>query len=142
MQKFPSELIKEWFLNHRRSLPWREDPTPYRVWISEVMLQQTQVVVVIPYFEKWMKRFPTVEALAAAPLDQVLKYWEGLGYYSRARHLHQAAHLIVERFGGEIPEKKEELSTIKGIGPYTQAAIEKLRLSRRLQQSMATSCAF
>ncbi|MCB1108110.1 MAG: A/G-specific adenine glycosylase, partial [Chlamydiia bacterium] len=79
--------LREWFLRARRSLPWRENHTPYRVWVSEVMLQQTQVSVVIPYFERWMELFPTIEALAAADIDQVIKAWEGLGYYSRARNL-------------------------------------------------------
>jgi A/G-specific adenine glycosylase len=123
LQKFPTELLKEWFLANRRPLPWREHPTPYRVWISEVMLQQTQVAVVIPYFEQWMQTFPTLEALAKAPLEHVLKCWEGLGYYSRARNLHKAASYIVAFHGGEIPASQKELAQIKGIGPYTQGAI-------------------
>lgn len=123
MKNFPTQLLKEWFLENRRSLPWREEPTPYRVWISEVMLQQTQVAVVIPYFNKWMESFPSIEALAKAPIEQVLKCWEGLGYYSRARNLHQAAAYILKYYGGELPSQAEELSQIKGIGPYTQGAI-------------------
>jgi len=131
VQKFPIQLLKEWFLYNRRELPWREEPTPYRVWISEVMLQQTQVAVVIPYFEKWMNLFPSVEALATAPLEQVLKCWEGLGYYSRARHLHQAARFLVGAFDGKIPANKEELSKIKGIGLYTQAAIRSFAFKQK-----------
>lgn len=123
MKNFPTQLLKEWFLENRRSLPWREEPTPYRVWISEVMLQQTQVAVVIPYYNKWMESFPSIEALAKAPIEHVLKCWEGLGYYSRARNLHQAAAYILKYYGGELPSQSEELSQIKGIGSYTQGAI-------------------
>lgn len=131
VQTFPVELLKEWFLANRRELPWREDPTPYRVWISEVMLQQTQVAVVIPYFEKWMSLFPTIEALAAAPVEQVLKCWEGLGYYSRARNLHKAARQLVVEYRGELPQNQEELSKIKGIGPYTQGAIRSFAFKQK-----------
>ncbi len=112
-----------WFERNRRDFPWRREKTPYRVWISEVMLQQTRAAVVIPYFERWMERFPDVEALAAAPLDAVIKAWEGLGYYSRARNLHAGAREIAERFGGEIPDRKEDLESIRGLGPYTVGAI-------------------
>ncbi|MGH7889218.1 MAG: A/G-specific adenine glycosylase, partial [Thermodesulfobacteriota bacterium] len=89
------QILKDWFLDSQRDLPWRENRTPYRVWISEVMLQQTQVAVVIPYYLRWMQKFPTVSALAMAPLEEVMKAWEGLGYYSRARSLHRAAQMIV-----------------------------------------------
>lgn len=118
-----SNSIKEWFLAHRRSLPWRDLPTPYRVWVSEVMLQQTQVAVVIPYFASWMEAFPTIEALAGAPLEKVLKIWEGLGYYSRARHLHEAAQFVVANYEGKLPSDPKKLTLIKGLGPYTQGAI-------------------
>ncbi|MBU6384112.1 MAG: A/G-specific adenine glycosylase [Verrucomicrobia bacterium] len=116
-------MLNDWFQNHKRDLPWRADPTPYRVWISEVMLQQTRATVVIPYFEKWMRLFPDVATLAHASLDAVIKAWEGLGYYSRARNLHKGAQQIVERFGGEIPSTREELMSIQGLGPYTVNAI-------------------
>lgn len=106
---------------HRRALPWREDPEPYAVWVSEVMLQQTRVEAVIPYFERWLERFPTVAALAEADRDEVLKAWEGLGYYSRARHLHAAARLVRER--GEMPRQPEALRELPGIGEYTAGAI-------------------
>jgi A/G-specific adenine glycosylase len=115
--------LHAWFLENRRELPWRDNPTPYRVWVSEVMLQQTRAGVVAFYFERWMALFPTVEALAAAPLEQVIKVWEGLGYYSRARNLHKGARQIVEQFGGKIPSRPEELAQIQGLGPYTIGAI-------------------
>lgn len=116
-------LLKEWFGSRKRDLPWRRNPTPYQVWISEVMLQQTQVATVIPYYENWMRQYPTVQHLAAASLDEVIKCWEGLGYYSRARSLHAGAQYIVEYFDGQVPSTSEALATIKGIGPYTVGAI-------------------
>ena len=123
MQKFNSEPLRRWFLERRRDLPWRQEPTPYHVWISEVMLQQTQVAVVIPYYLRWIERFPSIEALAAAPLEAVIKEWEGLGYYSRARNLHSAARDLVENYGGQLPRDPARLATIKGIGPYMVGAI-------------------
>lgn len=123
--------LHDWFLENRREFPWRVDPTPYKVWISEVMLQQTRASVVIPYFEKWMRLFPDVASLAEAPLEKVIKTWEGLGYYSRARNLHQGAKEILERFGGEIPSRKEELETIRGLGPYTVGAILSFGFKKR-----------
>jgi A/G-specific adenine glycosylase len=115
--------LNTWFEENRRAFPWREDPTPYSVWVSEVMLQQTRASVVVPYFERWMITFPSVAALAVAPIEQVIKMWEGLGYYSRARNLHRGAQQIVDDFGGVIPSTKEELLKIRGLGPYTVAAI-------------------
>jgi A/G-specific adenine glycosylase len=125
MEKYPfdASTLKRWFDVRKRDLPWRHSVSPYRVWISEVMLQQTQVAVVIDYFERWMQRFPTVQSLAEASLDEVLKMWEGLGYYSRARHLHAAARQIVEEHRGEIPSRREELERVKGLGPYTIGAL-------------------
>lgn len=120
-----------WFQSHQRDLPWRKNPTPYAVWVSEVMLQQTQVAVVIPYFLRWMTQFPTVEALAKAPLEQVIKAWEGLGYYSRARNLHQGARYVLEHFGGELPACKEGLLPIKGLGSYTVGAILNFAFKQR-----------
>lgn len=117
------EKLKAWFLAEQRDLPWRQNRTPYAVWISEIMLQQTQVAVVIPYFERWMQRFPTVHHLADASLDEVIKMWEGLGYYSRARHLHEGAQYIIKYHQGVFPEEQEEIEKIKGIGPYTCGAI-------------------
>lgn len=117
------ERLRNWFLQHKRDFPWRQEPTPYQVWISEVMLQQTQALRVVDFYKRWMKRFPTIEALATAPLDDVLKLWEGLGYYSRARSIHEASRDIVKRFNGVIPDDACKLATIKGIGPYTVGAI-------------------
>lgn len=118
-----TEDLREWFLQNRRDLPWREAPSPYTVWISEVMLQQTQASRVVEYFARWMKQFPTIFDLASASRQEVLKCWEGLGYYSRAATLHLAASDIVKRFKGKVPNTKEELRSIKGLGPYTTGAI-------------------
>lgn len=120
---FDIDALKKWFLQEQRDLPWRQDRTPYRVWVSEMMLQQTQVSVVIPYFERWMKRFPTIQALSEASLDEVLKLWEGLGYYSRARYLHEGARYLMKTHGGHFPESIEGMEKIKGLGPYTMGAI-------------------
>jgi A/G-specific adenine glycosylase len=120
---FDSTHLKRWFLLEKRDLPWRQNNSPYAVWVSEVMLQQTQVSVVIPYFERWMQRYPTIEALANADLDDVIKSWEGLGYYSRARNLHAGACYVCEKHQGILPDKAEELQKIKGLGAYTIGAI-------------------
>ncbi|MDE3045048.1 MAG: A/G-specific adenine glycosylase [Verrucomicrobiota bacterium] len=115
--------MEAWFLENRRSFPWRDKPTPYRIWVSEVMLQQTRAQVVGPYFERWMKLFPDIVTLAAAPLEQVIKAWEGLGYYSRARNLHAGAQQVMREYNGELPCSKEKLLSIRGLGPYTVGAI-------------------
>ncbi len=114
--------LPAWYRVHKRDLPWR-GASPYAVWVSEIMLQQTQVMTVIPYFTRFLEHFPTVEALAAAPLEEVLKYWAGLGYYARARNLHRAAQKVVEQFGGRVPDTPEEIETLPGIGRYTAGAI-------------------
>jgi A/G-specific adenine glycosylase len=119
---WPQELVR-WFEREHRPMPWRSDPSPYKVWVSEIMLQQTQVVTVIPYFDRFIARFPSFRALAAADLQSVLKLWEGLGYYARARHLHQAAQVIVRDYGGNPPRSAAALRALPGIGPYTAAAI-------------------
>ena len=126
-----SKNLMHWFSAEQRDLPWRIDRTPYTVWVSEMMLQQTQVAVVIPYFLRWMKQFPTVHHLAAAQLDEVIKAWEGLGYYSRARYLYAGACQIVEQFKGIFPDNEKELSQIKGIGPYTVGAIRSFAFHQR-----------
>lgn len=118
-----SRRLLEWYDRHARSLPWRDEPTPYRVWISEIMLQQTQVKTVLPYFERWMKRFPSLEALASASEQDVLQAWEGLGYYSRARNLYQAARKVQSEYGGQIPSSRSQLEALPGIGRYTAGAI-------------------
>lgn len=112
-----------WFARHARDLPWRRGRTPYRVWVAEVMLQQTQVTKVRDYFERFVARFPTVAALAEASMDEVLKQWEGLGYYSRARALHRAAQEVVARYDGELPADVDALRRLPGIGAYTAGAI-------------------
>ncbi len=122
--RLPAGKLLRWASRNLRDLPWRAEPRdPYRVWISETMLQQTQVVTVIPYFQRFTERFPTMEALAAAPLDEVLKLWEGLGYYARARNLHRAAQQVVAESGGQLPDKVAGLSKLPGIGAYTAGAI-------------------
>jgi len=118
-----TELLKKWFLSSKRDLPWRETSDPYAIWISEIMLQQTQVVVVVPYYLNWMARFPTITALAEAEPEEVVKMWEGLGYYSRARNLHEGARYLVKFFHGVLPDTETELLKIKGLGPYTTGAI-------------------
>nr|MBI2903807.1 A/G-specific adenine glycosylase [Chloroflexota bacterium] len=114
----PTRLLK-WYAAHARALPWRGARDPYRVWVSEIMLQQTQVDTVIPYYRRWLKHFPTVRALARAPLGEVLAAWEGLGYYSRARNLHKAAQKVVAEFGGKLPRDANTLRKLPGIGRYT-----------------------
>ncbi|HPQ25336.1 MAG TPA: A/G-specific adenine glycosylase [Gammaproteobacteria bacterium] len=124
--------VLEWFEHHgRRHLPWQHGVTAYRVWVSEIMLQQTQVATVIPYFERFMRRFPTVEILAEAPLDEVLHHWSGLGYYARARNLHRAAQQVCARFGGEFPRDLQVLQTLPGIGRSTAAAVLSLAHGQR-----------
>lgn len=115
--------ILTWYKGYRREMPWREDPSPYRIWISEIMLQQTRVDTVIPYFNNFMERYPTIESLARSDEDELMKYWEGLGYYSRIRNIRETAVNIVLNYGGQIPESYEELLKLKGIGEYTAGAI-------------------
>jgi len=115
--------LLSWFRRHARDLPWRHDPTPYQVWVSEVMLQQTQVETVRGYYARFLARFPDVATLAAAPQEDVLKLWEGLGYYSRARSLHKAARIVVEEHDGSLPADVDALRRLPGIGPYTAGAV-------------------
>ena len=117
------QSLLAWFDVHRRPLPWRETQDPYRVWVSEIMLQQTRVGQAAPYFDRFMDAFPTVHALAGAGLDDVLRLWEGLGYYARARHLHAAAKIVVEQHDGAVPSTPEGLRALPGIGAYTAGAI-------------------
>jgi A/G-specific adenine glycosylase len=123
MQTELSLRLLNWYEREQRRLPWRNHPDPYAVWVSEIMLQQTRVETVIPYFERWMQRFPTVEVLASASEQEVLSLWEGLGYYSRARNLHASARQVVESFGGRLPATRDKLKELPGVGPYTAGAI-------------------
>lgn len=129
LQKLPSALLK-WYAENRRVLPWREQVSPYRTWVSEIMLQQTRVTAALPYFERFMAAFPTVEDLAAAPEEQLMRLWQGLGYYSRARNLQKAARMIVERYGGEFPRTYDEIMALPGIGDYTAGAILSIAFSQ------------
>ncbi len=118
-----SRRILDWYAGHQRDLPWRRTKDPYSIWVSEIMLQQTRVDTVIPFYHRFMERFPVVQALAEASREDVLKAWENLGYYSRARHLHCASQRILNEFGGYMPKTRRELLSLPGIGPYTAAAI-------------------
>ena len=120
---FSRRVLKWWREHGRKDLPWQRDPTAYRVWVSEIMLQQTQVTTVIPYFERFMASFPNLPELAAAPLDDVLQHWSGLGYYARARNLHKAAGVVADEHGGELPQDLEALCALPGIGRSTAGAI-------------------
>lgn len=121
-EKFRDQLIA-WFKKEQRVLPWRENQDPYRVWVSEIMLQQTRVDTVIPYFNHFLTKFPTLEALAEADEQEVLKAWEGLGYYSRARNLQNAVSEVVEEYNSVVPNDPDEIGKLKGVGPYTKGAI-------------------
>jgi A/G-specific adenine glycosylase len=123
VQSHDMEKLKRWFLEEKRELPWRNGGTPYAIWVSEVMLQQTQVAVVIPYYLRWMEKFPTLESLANASIEEVIKMWEGLGYYSRARNMHKAAIQIVQNHQGIFPSTPNELAALPGFGPYTVGAV-------------------
>jgi A/G-specific adenine glycosylase len=130
LQTIPQPLLK-WYDKSKRALPWREHPTAYRVWVSEIMLQQTRVEAVKPYFERFMGRLPDVAELAAADEETLLKLWEGLGYYNRVRNLQKAAVRIMEEYGGHIPQEYEELMQLPGIGSYTAGAISSIAYGKR-----------
>lgn len=121
-----------WFAEHQRELPWRDDYAPYAVWVSEIMLQQTQMERGVAYFNRWMRRFPDVASVAAASEEEVLRLWEGLGYYSRARLLRKAAQLIMEKHGGVFPDEEEHIRALPGVGPYTAGAIASIAFGRPL----------
>ncbi|HEV2488419.1 MAG TPA: A/G-specific adenine glycosylase [Candidatus Acidoferrales bacterium] len=129
MKLLPRQLVAirrrllAWYHANRRALPWRNSRDPYRIWVAEIMLQQTRIAAVIPYYEKFLRRFPTVESLAHAREGQVLKHWAGLGYYSRARNLHRAAREILRKHGGQFPKSLDQALALPGIGQYTAAAI-------------------
>ena len=129
-EQIPAPLIS-WYNANKRDLPWRENPTPYRVWVSEIMLQQTRVEAVKDYYLRFMSALPSVEDLAACEEEKLLKLWEGLGYYSRARNLQKAAKQIVIEYGGQFPKTKEQLQTLSGIGSYTAGAIASIAFGQR-----------
>jgi len=128
-RQFQKKLLS-WYNQRSRPLPWRETRDPYKIWVSEVMLQQTQVKTVEAYYERFISRFPSVEDLARAAPDEVMKYWEGLGYYGRARHLHRAARDIVDRFDGRVPDSFEDLISLPGVGRYTAGAISSIAFGK------------
>jgi A/G-specific adenine glycosylase len=124
--------LPRWYRRHQRKLPWRDSRDPYRIWVSEIMLQQTRVETVRPYYARWLRAFPTIQALARASDDRVLKLWEGLGYYSRARNLHRAAQIVVRERGGHLPRTAEGLLMLPGIGRYTAGAIASIAFGERV----------
>ena len=130
-RKFQRNLL-HWFRLSQRELPWRKTRDPYRIWISEIMLQQTQVKTVGSYYERFIRRFPNVNCLAIAPVGDVMKMWEGLGYYSRARNLHLAANIVVKQFDGKLPDSQEKLVLLPGIGRYTAGAILSIAFGKRV----------
>lgn len=131
MSEFADRLLDWWQHHGRHDLPWQRDRSPYRVWVSEIMLQQTQVATVIPYFERFMERFRSLPDLAQAELDEVLALWSGLGYYARARNLHHTARICLERHGGDLPDDPEALQALPGIGHSTAHAIVAQAWNRR-----------
>ena len=128
---FPKKLLA-WYRLNARDLPWRRTRDPYKIWVSEVMLQQTTVAAVIPYYQRWIKLFPKVEAVAAAPTERILRAWQGLGDYQRARNLQAAARVIVRDYKGKVPRTPEALSALPGFGPYTTGAVLSIAFDRRV----------
>lgn len=128
--KFTQSLMR-WYEKNKRDLPWRRTSDPYKIWISEIMLQQTTVNAVIPYYERWIKEFPDPQAVAQAPLQKVLKMWQGLGYYSRARNIHRSAQVILDEYKGNIPQEPEALKRLHGFGPYTIGAVLSIAYDKR-----------
>lgn len=117
------QALVEWFKQEQRDLPWRHTKEPYKIWVSEVMLQQTRVDTVIPYYNRFIEKYPTADELAYAPEEELLKMWEGLGYYSRARNLQAGVREVVETYGGRVPDNRVDISKLKGVGPYTAGAV-------------------
>ena len=126
-----SIALQHWYKSKNISLPWRGETDLYKIWLSEVMLQQTQVNTVIPYYKKWVERFPNLESVANANEDELLKFWEGLGYYSRARNFQFACKTVLDNFGGKIPEKSEDFLKLKGVGEYIHAAVHSIGLNKK-----------
>ncbi len=130
--KIFAKQILRWYGAHKRDLPWRETRDPYKIWLSEIILQQTRVTQGLPYYRKFIEAFPGVDDLAAAPLDRVLRLWQGLGYYSRARNLHACAQQVVEEYDGVFPTSAKELQKLKGVGPYTASAIASMAFDEKV----------
>ncbi len=130
MKHFSNDLI-QWYKKHARDLPWRKTFDPYKIWISEIMLQQTTVNAVIPYYERWISEFPNIKSVAMAPLEKILKVWQGLGYYQRAKNIYKSAQIIVRDHGGKIPQTRGELRNLPGFGPYTTGAVLSIAFDRR-----------
>jgi A/G-specific adenine glycosylase len=130
MKPIDTNALLKWYRENARDLPWRRSSDPYAIWVSEIMLQQTRVETVIPYFQRWMERFPTLEDVADAEEDQVLGLWEGLGYYSRARNLHRATRMVREEYSGMLPKDPEALRNLPGIGRYTAAALSSIAFGK------------
>ncbi len=126
LSEFFQQALLRWFKNNRRDLPWRRKYEPYHVWLSEIMLQQTQMERGVKYFLRWLKRFPDIAAVASADEQEIMKYWEGLGYYARARNLHKAAKVMMSEFDGEVPGEYDSLLRLPGVGPYTASAISSI----------------
>ena len=126
-----AKSLTVWYQKNKRDLPWRKTADPYKIWISEIMLQQTTVNAVIPFYERWIKIFPDVESVARAPLQRILKVWQGLGYYARAKNIHKAAKIICSQYGGEIPRQAGELEKLPGLGPYTRGAVLSIAFDER-----------
>jgi len=126
-----AQMLLNWYKGNKRDLPWRKNKDPYRIWVSEIMLQQTRVEVVKGYFERWIERFPTLESLAQAQEDEVIQYWQGLGYYSRARNLLRGVQEVSASYGGRVPDTKAEVASLAGIGDYTSGAILSIAYSQK-----------
>ena len=124
-----AEKITDWYVEHKRSLPWRKDKDPYHVWISEIMLQQTRIEAVVSYYHRFLKELPTIHDLASVEEEKLLKLWEGLGYYNRARNLKKAAVIITEKYHGKFPTTYEDILSLPGIGEYTASAIASICFS-------------
>ncbi|UOF91061.1 A/G-specific adenine glycosylase [Fodinisporobacter ferrooxydans] len=127
-----ADLLVQWYEKNKRQLPWRRERDPYRIWVSEIMLQQTRVEAVIPYYERFMEQFPTLQELADAPEDRVLKAWEGLGYYSRARNLHQAVREVQTHYNGIVPDEPDAMGNLPGVGPYTLGAVLSIAYNKEI----------
>jgi A/G-specific adenine glycosylase len=126
-----TQALMRWYEKNKRDLPWRQTSDPYKIWISEIMLQQTTVNAVIPFYDRWIKEFPNTQAVAKAPLQKILKMWQGLGYYSRARNIHRTAQVILKEHQGNIPQEPEELKRLHGFGPYTIGAVLSIAFDKR-----------